>query len=170
VKGPDFIIRRLEPEADAGAYRDIRLESLRRSPEAFSSDFASESRSPTEFFAGRLADSHVLGGFRGDDLVGMAGMAIERPATAAHKGFVWGVYVRQRARRMGLARSLVEAILAHAAGKVERLNLTVERRNLDARRLYASLGFVEYGLEPDARKIGGHYYDDILMALDLRPD
>jgi len=45
----------------------------------------------------------------------------------------------------------------------------VERGNLNARRLYTSLGFVEFGLEKDALKVDGTYYDNILMALDLRP-
>ena len=53
---PEFTIRRLDGEADARLYREIRLESLRRSPEAYGSDFDSENARPLEFFAGRLAD------------------------------------------------------------------------------------------------------------------
>ena len=54
-----------------------------------------------------------------------------------------------QARTLGIARSLVEALLAHAAGKVELVHLTVERGNIHARRLYAGLGFAEYGLEQE---------------------
>jgi ribosomal protein S18 acetylase RimI-like enzyme len=54
-----------------------------------------------------------------------------------------------------------------ARGEVELIQLVVERKNLTARRLYTSLGFVEYGLEVNARKFGDRYFDDVLMAKDL---
>ncbi len=164
---PEFTIRRLDGEADARLYREIRLESLRRSPEAYGSDFDSENARPLEFFAGRLADSYVLGGFRGETLAGVAGFAIGNGVKVAHKGFIWGVYVRPQARTLGIARSLIEALLAHAVGKVELVHLTVERGNIHARRLYAGLGFAEYGLEQNARKVDGRYLDDVLMAKAL---
>jgi RimJ/RimL family protein N-acetyltransferase len=39
--------------------------------------------------------------------------------------------------------------------------------NLPALRLYAGLGFVEYGLERRATKYRGRYHDEVLMALPL---
>ncbi|MGH6925374.1 MAG: GNAT family N-acetyltransferase [Propylenella sp.] len=157
----------MEGEADAALYREIRLESLRASPEAFGSDDATESALPFEHFVTRLADSHVLGAFRGDELVGIAGFAVARGVKSAHKGFLWGVYVRPRARANGVARKLIEAVLAAADGQVELIQLTVERGNLKACRLYNSLGFSEFGLEQNARKIGDRYFDDILIARPL---
>ena len=50
---------------------------------------------------------------------------------------------------------------------VELIQLTVVSENEAARRLYADLGFVEYGIERNALKQGGRYYDEILMAKDL---
>jgi RimJ/RimL family protein N-acetyltransferase len=41
------------------------------------------------------------------------------------------------------------------------------RDNEQARRLYAKLGFLEYGIEKNALKQNGRYYDEILMAKDL---
>jgi RimJ/RimL family protein N-acetyltransferase len=43
----------------------------------------------------------------------------------------------------------------------------VVKENEPARRLYARLGFVEYGVELHALKQDHHYYDEILMAKDL---
>jgi ribosomal protein S18 acetylase RimI-like enzyme len=167
MESTGLTIRRLEGEADAALYREIRLESLRASPEAFGSDDASESALPFEHFVTRLSDSHVFGAFRGGALVGIAGFAVARGVKSAHKGFLWGVYVRPRARANGVARKLIEAALTAAAVQVELIQLTVERGNLSARRLYTNLGFSEYGLEKNARKIGDHYVDDILMAKPL---
>lgn len=36
-----------------------------------------------------------------------------------------------------------------------------------ARQFYARLGFVEYGVEKNALKIDGRYYDDVLMAMAI---
>jgi RimJ/RimL family protein N-acetyltransferase len=43
----------------------------------------------------------------------------------------------------------------------------VVQDNARARRLYASLGFVDYGIERNALKQNGRYYDEVLMAKDL---
>ena len=39
--------------------------------------------------------------------------------------------------------------------------------NQPARQLYAGFGFVEYGIEKNALKADGRYYDDVLMAKPL---
>jgi ribosomal protein S18 acetylase RimI-like enzyme len=85
----------------------------------------------------------------------------------AHKGAIWGMYVRPNARRTGIGRRLVEAVIDLARDRVELIQLTVVRDNEQARRLYASLGFREYGVEKNALKQDGRYYDEILMAKDL---
>jgi RimJ/RimL family protein N-acetyltransferase len=41
------------------------------------------------------------------------------------------------------------------------------RDNEQARNLYARLGFLEYGVEKNALKQDGRYYDNVLMAKDL---
>ena len=48
------------------------------------------------------------------------------------------------------------------------LQLSLVSENVEARRLYESFGFVEYGVEKNALKQDGRYYDEILMAKDLR--
>ena len=164
---PDFVIRRLEAGPDTEAFRAIRLESLKTTPESFGSDFATENGKPAEWFAEGLTTAEVFGAFHGQELLGIAGFSAERSTLQAHKGRLWGVYVRRKARSAGVARRLIEAVLAHAGGQVEQMNLVVERGNLHARRLYTSLGFIEYGLEKNALKIGKRYFDDVLMAKPL---
>lgn len=165
----DIVVRRLMP-ADAEKYREIRLAGLENSPEAFGSTFESESLKPLPSFAERLGSSAVFGALRGEDLVGIAGFAIREGAKEAHKGLLWGMYVRPDARNSGVGRRLVKAIIDFAREHVEILQLSVVSDNQPARRLYARLGFVEYGLERDSLKHHGRYYDEILMALDLRSE
>jgi RimJ/RimL family protein N-acetyltransferase len=161
-------IRRLLP-AESATYREIRLEALRLAPEAFSSDLVRESAEPTNWFAARLADAAVFGAFAGDDLVGIAGFFARQGRKEKHKGVLVGMYVRPEVRRNGIGRRLAEAVIAHACREVEVLQLSVVNSNEGARRLYASLGFVEYGLEKDALQDEGRYWDEVLMAKPLRP-
>jgi RimJ/RimL family protein N-acetyltransferase len=159
-------VRRLLP-ADAALYRDIRLEALRLRPEAFGSTFAEESGKPLAWFAGRLDSSAVFGAFTGNELLGIAGLFVRESVKEAHKGVLWGMYVRPKARGAGLGRRLAEAVIAHARQCVEIVELRVVGGNEKARRLYAGLGFVEYGIEKNAMKQDGRYWDEVLMAKPL---
>jgi len=74
------------------------------------------------------------------------------------------MYLRPEARGSGLARRLVDAVLDHARGRVELIQLAVVADNVVARRLYASLGFTEYGIEVHSLKVEGRYLDEVLMV------
>ena len=159
----DVEILRMMP-ADAAQYREIRLEGLKCSPEAFGSTYETESVQPSSRFSERLASSAVFGAFRGPELLGIAGFAVRNGIKEAHKGLLWGMYVRAAARNAGLGKRLVAAVLDYARGRAEMVQLTVVSENEAARRLYNALGFVEYGLEKRALKQDGRYYDEVLMV------
>ena len=158
-------IRRLAEEdpTDAVLYRGIRLEALQANPEAFEV----ENAQPLSWFSDRLGGSTVIGAFRDAELVAIAGFAVQQGQKQAHKGILWGMYVRPAARRASVGRRLVEAICNLARQQVELIQLTVVADNEQARSLYARLGFLEYGAEKNALKQDGRYYDEVLMAKDL---
>jgi RimJ/RimL family protein N-acetyltransferase len=166
VNVADIHIRQLTP-ADAAVYRGIRLEGLNRNPEAFGSTFEAEFSKPLAWFFDRLSSSQVFGAFRGPEILGIAGFAVRQGEKESHKGLLWGMYVRPEARGAGVARRLVDAVIEFARDRVELIQLSVVMGNEQARRLYARLGFVEYGIERNSLKHDGRYYDEILMALDL---
>ncbi|WJR77485.1 GNAT family N-acetyltransferase [Bradyrhizobium sp. NP1] len=159
---------RLLAAADAAPYREIRLEALRQHPEAFSSTFARENEKPLAWFEERIAQGAVFGAFAANRLVGVAGFWQKDGEKERHKAALWGMYVRPAARRSGVGRRLVEAVLAHAAKLVEQLQLAVVSGNDDALRLYRNAGFVEYGREMRALRQDGRYLDEILMARFLK--
>ena len=162
----DIEIRRLAGE-DAVLYRDIRLEALQANPEAFGSTFELEDAQPLSLFSDRLGSSTVLGAFRDTELVGIVGFAVQQGQKEAHKGALWGMYVRPAARNAKVGRRLVEAVCNHARQQVELIQLSVVVDNEQARSLYARLGFLEYGVEKNALKQASRYYDLVLMAKDL---
>ena len=163
-------VTRPEPEirlltcADALAYRDIRLEGLRRHPEAFASTFEDERDRPLDLFKELITQSRIFGAVLAQRLVGVVGLRANAEVKLRHKATIWGMYVRQEARQYGVGERLINAAVAHAPQHVEQIQLAVITENEAARRLYAKAGFIEYGHQINALKHGERYYDDILMV------
>ena len=158
-----FTIRPLRPD-EPELYRDIRLEALRLHPEAFGAAYEDELARPLEFFAQRLAGNTIFGGFGDGVILGTAGFMPEMGAKRAHKSHLWGMYVRTEARGTGLARLLVEAVLAYARERAELIQLSVVSTNEIAHRLYAAAGFTPFGLEVHSLKVNGRYVDEVHMV------
>ncbi|MFC7473796.1 GNAT family N-acetyltransferase [Dankookia sp. GCM10030260] len=161
--------------AEAAAFRDLRLEALRLHPDAFGAAYEEEAPRNAAAFAAWLSQAPpdaVFGAWLPGEAApqGMAGFNAERRRKLAHKGHVWGVYVRDAARGRGIGRLLLgRAILAAREAGLETLLLTVSTAAPAAHALYLSLGFRAYGTEPRGLRLGpGRCVDEVLMALDLR--
>ncbi len=159
-------------------YRDLRLKALREVPTAFATSHAEEAARPLGDFLAKLRPngdpvSGIFGAFDpGDTLVGMLGFAREVRAKRAHIGSLSGMFVVPGRRRGGVARSLANAAIKHARrlAAIRQVFLTVTEGNIAAHDLYLSLGFVPFGLEPDALLVEGTFYDQVHMALKLEAD
>lgn len=159
----EAIIRPLKPE-DAEAFRTIRLEALRLHPESFGSSYEAEVQQDVEVFRERLNRSLVVGAFR-DELVGIANLGIQTMEKMAHRATLFGIYVRESERGAGLAKKMIQMLFVAAQrSKIEQLELSVVTDNTDAKGLYESLGFKEYGTQPRAMKVQGKYYDEYTMV------
>jgi ribosomal protein S18 acetylase RimI-like enzyme len=169
VENARIHIRRLET-SDAALYRGIRLEALQEDSEAFGSTFEAENAQPLTWFSNRLDRSNVFGAFHGSEIVGIAGLLIGEGRKEAHKGRLVGMYVRPGSRKSGVGRRLVETIIEFGRERVELIQLSVVSDNQQALRLYARLGFLQYGIEKKALKQDGRYYDEVLMVKHLNPD
>ena len=156
-------VRRLGVE-EAAVLRDIRLAALAGAPEAFGSTLAREQGQPLEFFATRLAGGAIFISEHSGEVVGMAGLRQAEGEKERHKAMITGVFVRPEARGRGFGAALIGAALAHARGMVEQVHLAVVQGNASALALYERLGFVAYGVEPRALRMGAEYFDEVLMV------
>lgn len=166
-----MIVRQLNSQ-DAAAYQSLRLQALQESPTAFSSSLAREAGRDLSEIATRVtpaADGSlcVFGVFAGDQLAGILAFIRPRAEKLRHGAELAGLYVAPEFRRRGFGRALVDAAIAHARSVdgVRQLKLAVNATNTAARLLYQSVGFVRFGVEPDALYVDGSYYDEEYYVL-----
>ena len=162
--------------SDAEIYRELRLQSLRLHPDVYLSSYESEMKMSIVTTRIRLeaSDDHfTLGAFDAEErLAGIVTFFRESRAKIHHKAHVYSVYVEPGARKQGVGRRLMVELIARAkvTPGLELLNLTVTSDNVPAKRLYESLGFVCYGTEPKAMKLGDEYLDEDMMVLMLEAE
>ena len=165
-------VRRLQPEDPEQLFR-LRRESLIAEPFAFLSSPEDDLASSPQAVRDRLASSDdrtaTFGALLGEQLIGMAGLTRDRPIKAAHRACIWGVYVKPEFRRQGVARRLLRAALAHAREirDLATVYLSVSERKPEAKLLYESVGFVEWGLEPDFIRVAGESTREHHLSLRL---
>ena len=165
---------RLFTEQDAQALWDLRMLALETDPWSFV-DSPEELRAiSVEEFARRLradhAENFIVGAFERDSAVGMVGCYQEVPLKRRHKAWIWGVFVTPAARGRGIAESLMRAAIQRAKSipGLEMLLLTVGVGQPVPRKLYESLGFRSFGVEPRGLKIGNESHDEENMVLEFK--
>lgn len=162
-------IRRLTP-GDAAAFQALRLAALQSELAAFASSYEEEMSFPASVIEDRLAprpDSGTFGAFANQELVGLVALGRESMNKLAHKALIWGMYVKPEHRHKGVASALLQEALALARSVpgVLQVNLGVNASNQGAIRLYESVGFKAFGLEPCAMCISGELHDELHMYL-----
>jgi ribosomal protein S18 acetylase RimI-like enzyme len=136
-------VRRVRAE-EWEAFRSVRLAALLDAPSAFSSTYALESASPDEEWERRAAvgadgaERTLFLAWRGVDPVGVVGGG---RLDEDHAELV-SMWVAPEARRGGVARRLVTALLGWAAASGRHhVQLWVTQGNEPAQRFYESMGF-----------------------------
>jgi RimJ/RimL family protein N-acetyltransferase len=159
-------------ESDAQLYQDLRLSALKINPEAFGSTYEKEVKFTLGTVKERLQptiDKFTLGIFDDRKLVGIVTFMRETSAKTAHKGNIYGMFILPEKRGQDLGKSLLLELISKAknCNGLEQLNLTVVSDNEPAKKLYKSIGFEVYGVEKNALKFNGKYFDEDLMVLKL---
>ena len=164
---------RLLNEHDAEAWWHLRLLALRDEPHSFAESAEEhQARSLDETrtkFRAMNSENFIVGAFEDCQLAGTSGFYREKHTKFRHKGVIWGVYVRPESRRKGAARAILTEVIRYArqVPGLEQILLVVAATQEKPRKLYESLGFQKYAVEPRSLKVGTDYIDDELMILYL---
>jgi len=167
----DTTIRRLEPH-DQGAYRALRLESLRTNPALFGTTYAEAAAMPSlpfeTFIRERAPDHAMFGAFVDGTLVGLCGFRRETRERARHSGELVEMYVAPHVAGRGIGARLVDAVLRFAFEELgaSQVVLGVAAENERAQRGYRRAGFREYGRLPNAFLTDGVFSAKVFMVRD----
>ncbi len=165
-----MVIQRLDA-SHALAYRALMLEAYDRHPQAFTSSVRERAAMPLSWWESRLTSSLdvLFGAFEAGELVGIVGLALESREKARHKSTLFGMYVSDKVRQRGLGHELIQAIFIEARARpgLKLIQLTVTAGNDAALALYQRCGFVQFGLEPLAVRVGEEYFDKIHMWREI---
>ncbi|AWY43007.1 GNAT family N-acetyltransferase [Pseudomonas putida] len=152
-------------------YRALMLEAYDRHPQAFTSSVRERASMPLSWWESRLNGKLdvVFGGFVEGRLAGIAGLAFEPREKARHKATLFGMYVAAGVRQCGMGYQLVQTVLDEAwrHQELRLIKLTVTAGNDAAFNLYKRCGFIQFGLEPMAVRVGEEYFDKIHMWREI---
>jgi ribosomal protein S18 acetylase RimI-like enzyme len=168
-----MITVRLLDASHAEQFKSLRLVAIETSPTSLwptRDEVMARSVEETASRIRKTPTQAVFGAFDGEALIGITGVRREPLRQLAHKATIWGVFVNPSYRGQGLARRLLAAAAAHAVEQWHsiQLMLCVNAENIVAKSLYASEGFVTFGVEPRAMQINGRFYAEEHMCKPLR--
>lgn len=135
-------------------YRDLRLQALRDSPDAFASTHKAEAARADELWSARIAAAFSSGSDRalfalnGTEVCGLAWGKLS--STEAGTVDLFQMWVDPKSRGLGAGRALLNGVLAWAKDLgVHRVRLGITTADTPAMHLYKTAGFLPVGsLEP----------------------
>lgn len=157
-------------DSDFDQWNKVRSQGLDVSPFAFGRSNEDELPTRERLFKNNINrdDRFILGLFLDGEMIGISGFFRHEPIKAFHKGTVWSVFVNPDFQGKGYGRKLMEETLKEAwkMDGLETILIGVSSNNPPAINLYRSLGFSDYGREPNCLKHEGNYVDEILMLMN----
>lgn len=160
--------------SNVSAHRDLMLEAYEHAADAFTTTAAERRAEPESWWIKRIGSASGLatsfGAWDEGRLVGTVAIEYSAKPKTRHSALVLGMYVTPAHRNRGFGRLLMEAAIAAATARPEILvlTLTLTEGNERALRLYQSLGFSIWGIEPLAIRADLGLRGKVHMALPLR--
>ncbi|WP_407481086.1 GNAT family N-acetyltransferase [Elizabethkingia meningoseptica] len=146
--------RKLKPY-ESRIYREIRLESLKKFPEAFEADYQDALRTEKLRFEidieNQETDRFIIGAFYGNELIGICGFVKDEGG----RGNIFQMYVKEEYQGRNIGMELLRAVINDADTK--EIILEVKPDNLSAFHLYQKAGFKETECHPGSTGIRMQY-------------
>ena len=102
-------------------------------------------------------------------LVAVAGVYRSVRTKFRHKATIVSVYVAPEARGRGYGRAVMQAVIdiARSWTGIRAINISAVERSTEACALYTSMGFRQWGIEPNATIVDGELLDEIVMQMEV---
>ena len=155
------------------AYRELMLEAYEQAPDAFTTTAEERRDEPESWWLKRIGSGSgsatSFGVWDGGSLVGSVAIEYASKPKTRHSALVLGMYVKPAHRSEGVGRSLMAAAIEAASSRPEVLvlRLTLTEGNDPALRLYRSVGFEVWGIEPQAIRTESGLKGKVHMSLAL---
>lgn len=160
-------VRKLS-DKDYLLYKTIRLEALRKNPNAFGSTYEYESVQDNSYWQNTLNSQLILGLFDAKQIIGCVGLDIHPMERFKHNAKLWGMYVSEEYRGSEAASKLIEETASHVKKMgIVQIHLACMEENKKAINFYKKLGFQLYGVMPKAVRIDSQYINDCLMIKEI---
>jgi len=159
---------------DIPAYRTLRAENLIDAPWSSGATHGNDPTESSGYLEKIIAanDQHLFvldHPTNADQLASAAGLLRYPSEKTSHRAMIWGVYTTPPLRQRGYARQVLQHAIESAKQweGLRYIALSVSASSESAIALYESLGFKQWGTEPDVVHIDGKDYDELYMALKL---
>ena len=156
---------------DSHDYRELMLEAYEQAPDAFTTTAAERRAEPESWWVKRIGSLDGLttsfGAWDGGDLVGTVALEYSAKPKTRHSALVLGMYVKpgQRGRGVGLELMKVAVSAASSRPELSTLTLTLTEGNEPALRLYTSIGFSIWGVQPNAIRTASGLKGKVHMSM-----
>jgi ribosomal protein S18 acetylase RimI-like enzyme len=161
-------VRRISTE-ELDIFRRIRLEALQCEPDAFASTYEDWLKFSDAEWRAQMIDP-IFVAFDDGQPVGLMGLKRLVPRKMSHRATLIMVYLRKEFRGRGLARELLETVVAHATSEnIVQIELGVRADRARAIRFYNNVGFTMIGCIPRGYLDTLTGFDEILMIQELEP-
>jgi GNAT superfamily N-acetyltransferase len=160
-------IRRLGA-GDAQAYRAIAVEALIVHSDSFPDDYHSQLLRPLLEVEAELEKNGTFGAWIGNHLIGILSFAPQDNIKRRHRGRVQMLYVKQEHRRHGVARSLLDSVLVHAADHADQLEVEITAMDQHVVHLFEVFGFQMCGVSFRGLRVDGREFDVWTMVRIIR--
>ncbi|MGD0779329.1 MAG: GNAT family N-acetyltransferase [Dehalococcoidales bacterium] len=148
-------------------YRDLRLESLKNEPIAFSSSYEEEQPTPENIWRERI--KNIWFAIDNNKPIGLAGIFRNNRLKTNHVCEMYGVYLRKEYRGQGIGKKLIETVLAEIQNLkgIKIINVGVNPTQKAAKHLYNQHGFKTVAHFKNWMCVNSKFYDALIMEKHL---
>ena len=126
-------------------YKAIRLETLRKEPQAFNSKFEDLVTFPDLYWQEALASTDVIYAFAkyNNNIIGVMNLSFREEGEDPSVAVIHGAYVNKNFRGLGVGKSLLRFLIntVEYNNEIKILKLWVKEYQISAKKLYEKEGF-----------------------------